>query len=319
MNRIAVTSLVLVVTSGCMIVDPDPIEETMYPSPRRSQSQTQAWLYTPRNTAVAKKNTNDAASPAAAMVSKPSAPRPSQTKSENTIVKASYTETKPAEEETPPVNLGMLRLTNSKRITFRYEIKDAAPAGAAGLEIWGTTDMHTWKKYDTKAQSPSSLAVEVKDEGLYGFTMIARGKDDSPKSQPPSSEPPQVWVAVDLTKPIVQLLGADVNAQAKKPSLVVRWSAKDRNFGARPITLLYAEHPEGPWRPLAANLENNGRYEGSLPPSLDATLYVRVQAVDLMGNVGMAQTTALHLPSQSSTSTAREHHRAVSILSVDGE
>src|SRR5579875_3237996 len=122
MNRIAVTSLVLVVTSGCMIVDPDPIEETMYPSPRRSQSQTQAWLYTPRNTAVAKKNTNDAASPAAAMVSKPSAPRPSQTKSENTIVKASYTETKPAEEETPPVNLGMLRLTNSKRITFRYEI-----------------------------------------------------------------------------------------------------------------------------------------------------------------------------------------------------
>ena len=321
MNRITMTVLVLAVTSGCMAIDPDPIDDAMYTPPHRqprTQPQSQAWSYTPQNTTLAKKNANDAASSVTTTASKSSSPRSSDTKSENMIVKASYTQTKPAEEETTPVNLGMLRLTNSKRITFRYEIKDTASAGAAGLEIWGTTDMHTWKKYDTKPRSPSSLAVEVKDEGLYGFTMIARGKDE-PGSQPPSSEPPQVWVAVDLSKPVVQLLSAEATVQARKPSLLVRWNAKDRNFGSRPITLLYADHPEGPWRPLAANLENSGRYEGSLPPNLAASLYVRVQAADLMGNVGVAQTRALHLPEQSSTSTDRAHKRSVSILSVDGE
>lgn len=322
MNRIIVTFLVLAVISGCMAVDPDPIEDTMYTPPRRPQRplpQSQAWSYTPQNTTVAAKNPNNAASSAAAMASKPSAPRSTETKTENTIVKASYTEAKPAEVETPLVNLGMLRLTSSKRITFRYEIKDAASVGASGLEIWGTTDMHTWKKYDSKARPPSSLAVEVKDEGLYGFTMIARGKDEPAQSQPPSSEPPQVWVAVDLTRPVVQVLGAEVKMQARKPALLVRWSAKDRNLGPRPITLLYAEHPEGPWGPLAANLENSGRYEGSPPPSLGDTVYVRVQAADLMGNAGTAQSMPLHLPNQPSTSTARTHHKAVSIVSVDGE
>lgn len=322
MNRITMMFFMLAVTSGCMAVDPDPIEDTMYTPPRRplrQQPQSQAWSYTPQSTTLAKKNANDAASPAAATASKTSSPRSSDTKSENTIVKASYTQTKPAEEETPPVNLGMLRLTNSKRITFRYEIKDTAAVGAAGLEIWGTTDMHAWKKYDTTPRSPSSLTVEVKDEGLYGFTMISRGKDEPAGSQPPSSEPPQVWVAVDLSKPAVQLLGAEVTVLARKPSLVVRWTAKDRNFGSRPITLLYADHPEGPWRPLATNLENSGRYEGSLPLNLAASLYVRVQAADLMGNLGMAQSRALHLPDQSSASTARARSRAVSIVSVDGE
>jgi hypothetical protein len=213
----------------------------------------------------------------------------------------------------------MLRLTNSKRITFHYEIKDAPSVGAAGLEIWGTTDMHTWKKYDTETRSPSSLTVEVKGEGLYGFTMIARGKDEAAKSQPPSTEPPQVWVAVDQTKPVVQVQSAELNEKARTPTLLLRWSAKDRNLGPRPITLLYADQPEGPWRPIAANLENSGRFEGSLPSSLSSTLYVRVEAADLMGNVGVAQTMALHLPGPSATRTARASHPVVSIVSVDGE
>lgn len=237
-------------------------------------------------------------------------------KAENTIIQAAYTEAKPVLEESPPINLGMLRLMNTKRITFHYEASDA---GAANLEIWGTTDMRNWKKYEAAARSPSSLAVEVKDEGLYGFTMIARGKDEPTKDQPPVGELPQVWVAVDLTKPFVQLLDAAINAPAPAPAVTVRWNAKDRSFGPHPITLFYAERAEGPWRPLAANLENSGRYEGSLPPHLSGNVYVRVQAADLMGNVGTSQTTALHLPSRPTVDAARVSHAPVSILAVDGE
>ncbi|HTU92713.1 MAG TPA: hypothetical protein VMF69_21715 [Gemmataceae bacterium] len=326
MNRITMSFLVLAATGGCMAVDPDPIYEDPLASAKRlpAQTQTQAWTYAPKSTAVAKTNPNGSASATTVAASKPSSSQPSASKADNTLVKTAYSETKPqnegpAETEIPPVNLGMLRLTNSKRVTFHYEIKDAALIGAAGLEIWGTTDMRTWKKYDTTTRSPSSLSVEVKDEGLYGFTMIARDKGETAKSQPPSAEPPQVWVAVDLTKPVVQLLGAELKTQAGTPSLLIRWSAKDRNFGSRPITLLYAERVDGPWRPIAANLENSGRYEGPLPPNLPASMHVRVQAADLMGNLGTTQPTTLLLPGPSSARAARAPRSAVSILSVDDE
>lgn len=350
MNRIIMLFLVLAVTGGCMNVDPDPIDEYSYMPNQRSTTQAPSWTYAPQNTLTPQKAVNNSASSATVMAPKPLSSRPSAARTESTVVKTAYTEPKGSsdsdtrkkarkeepsagarrelnalpktqtdEAELPPVNLGMLRLTNSKRITFHYEIRDAASVGADGLEIWGTTDMHTWVKYDTQARSPSSLSAEVKGEGLYGFTMIARGKGETSKSQPPSSEPPQVWVAVDLTKPVVQVQSAELNEKARVPTLLIRWKATDRNLGPRPITLLYAEQPEGPWRPIAANLENSGRYEGSLPSSLSATVYVRVQAADLMGNLGMAQTMALHLPGPSPTSSVRASHPVVSIVSVDGE
>jgi hypothetical protein len=298
MKRVPITFLVLSVMGGCMAIAPDPIEDSPYGPPPRSPAQARAWSYQPQSAKTVAKDTSD--------------------KAENTLVKAAYTEIKPAENESPPINLGMLRLTNSKRITFRYEVNEADPAAAANLEIWGTTDMHNWKKYHAVSRPPSSLAVEVKDEGLYAFTMLARGKDESAKN-PPAGEPPQVWVAVDLTKPVVQLIDTEVNVRTRTPTLIVRWNAKDRNFGPQPITLLYAERPEGPWQPIAANLENSGRYEGPLPPRLTDNVYVRVQASDLMGNVGMSQTTALRIPSWSSIDAARAPQSAVSILSVDGK
>jgi hypothetical protein len=215
--------------------------------------------------------------------------------------KASHT----PEPKSPPVNLGVLRLLNNKRITFHYEVKDPAAVGVASMEMWGTTDMRSWKKYDIVSRGRSSLVVEVKEEALYGFSMIARGKNELGKNQPPlTGEAPQVWVCVDLTKPDVQLLGAELNIMSKTPSLVIRWTAKDRNLGPRPITLLYAERMEGPWTPIAANLENNGRYDWNMPGCVPPSVFVRVQAVDLMGNTGMAQTTTLHIPGRSSRGTA---------------
>jgi len=51
-----------------------------------------------------------------------------------------------AEAKSAPVNLGVLRLLNSKRITFHYEVKDSGSTGVGGLELWGTKDMRSWKK-----------------------------------------------------------------------------------------------------------------------------------------------------------------------------
>lgn len=296
-----------------------------------SRSKTSSWSDPPQRATVAKKDKDDSNSTTKVTAAKPRSATSKTDKVEDTLVKATHTEikgshdsdtilpasaksdsaktaskktTQVAEAKSPPVNLGVLRLLNSKRITFHYEVKDPASSGVSGLEMWGTTDMRSWKKYDIVKRSGSSLVVDVKEEGLYGFSMIARGKEELTKNQPPQpGEPPQVWVAVDLTKPVVQLLGAELNIMAKAPALVIRWNAKDRNFGPRPITLLYAERLEGPWTPVAANVENSGRYEWSMPACVPSSVFVRIQAVDLMGNTGMAQTTTLHIPGRPSTST----------------
>lgn len=330
------------------------------------------WAYAPRRGRVAKKKTSGSRSPATKTAAKKQSSPSKIAKDEDTLLRTTHTETKGAHgndakqsaksataktsptaksssaAKSPTINLGMLHLLNSKRITFHYKVKDGDSPGLSALELWGTRDLRSWKKYDIAKRSPSSLAVDIKDEGLYGFTLIARGEDDLAKDQPPRpGDPPQVWVAVDRTKPVVQLLGAELNILARKPTLVVRWNAKDRNFGPRPITLLYAEHLEGPWTPIAANMKNSGRYEWIMPACAPSHLYVRVQAVDLMGNAGMAQSAALTIPGRPSTRAAQRQPKrteppqldktpplhethvrpvaatvpnpTVSILSVDGE
>ncbi len=325
MKRVSMPFLVVSVMGGCMMIEPDPIEDHPYVRPQRvpAQTQSQSWSYLPQSAKVALQNTNRKTENTLAKASDSPSVQPSKrdanNKTENTLVKAAFSEAKPVQDESPPTSLGMLRLTSNKRIIFHLDSSDAASPAVANLEVWGTTDMRSWKKYQAETRSPSSLAVEVKDEGLYGFTMIARGKDEPATSQPPAGEPPQVWVAVDLTKPVVKLLDAEMNAQSKSPALMVRWNAKDRNFGPHPITVLYAEGPEGPWRPLAANLENSGRYEGSMPLHLGENVYVRVQAADLMGNVSMSRTTELRTRHRSATSSARDTQPAGPILPVDGE
>ncbi len=304
-----------------------------------STSANNSWMNPPQTTTAAKKTVKSGSS--TAMASKSS--RSADSKGEDALMKATYTEAKgarddddddlplakpakpapakktametlvqPAIVKSPPVNLGVLRLINSKRITFHYEVKDPASAGVAGLELWGTTDMRNWKKYDIVTRTPSSLIVDVREEGLYGFTMIARGKGEVAKNQPPmAGEPPQVWVAVDLTKPVVQLLGAELNIMTQTPSLVVRWNAKDRNFGPRPMTLLYSDRLEGPWSPIAANVENSGRYEWMMPACVPSNVYVRVQAIDMMGNMGMAQSTTLHIPGRALASSSARSEPAL--------
>jgi hypothetical protein len=201
-------------------------------------------------------------------------------------------------QEPAPVTVASapaVRMVNSKRFTLNYEIKDAGNGTLSAVDLWCTQDMRQWKKFDAVPQGAHAYLVEVKDEGTFGFTLVARGGADGARP-PQAGDAPQVWVMVDATKPAVQLTGLELSLTTKIPSLIVRWSATDKNFGPRPVTLSYASKPEGPWTLLAENLENTGRYEWPIPANLPPAMYVRVEAMDLVGNSSMVQTpTPIHL------------------------
>jgi hypothetical protein len=183
-----------------------------------------------------------------------------------------------------------VRLVNTKRITLNYEIKDVGPSGISGVELWYTPDTRNWKKHDAPPQFQPPCVIEVNQEGLYGFTLLARSGVGMAQEPPQPGDPPQVWVEVDLTKPAVQLTGVEFVCTPKARTLTVRWTAGDKNISPRPITISHADQPDGPWTVVAANLENTGHHEWPVPASAPRAVYVRVEATDLVGNVGAAQT-----------------------------
>ena len=188
-----------------------------------------------------------------------------------------------------------IHLVNNKRISLNYEIKEVGPSRVSLVELWLTRDGRNWQKFkedtgngQTGPQPP--FIVEVNEEGQYGFTLLARSGVGLGERPPQVGDPPQIWVEVDLTKPVVGIKSVDPPRSVDDRNLTISWSATDKNLSRQPITLSYAEQADGQWTPIASNLENTGRYVWAMPANVPFRLYVRVEAADRAGNIGSAQT-----------------------------
>ncbi len=182
-----------------------------------------------------------------------------------------------------------MRLVNSRRILLDYDLKDVSAPELSLLELWYTQDSRHWYKDQTSVKSGAPYVVEVNKEGTYGFMMVAR--NPSEKSVPPApGEAPQVWVEVDWTKPVVNLVDVKAGTGPMGRSASIIWTATDTNLTQKPVSLSYAEKAEGPWKTFAASLENTGRYTWQVPSTVPANVFVRVEAFDQVGNIGSAQT-----------------------------
>jgi hypothetical protein len=194
-------------------------------------------------------------------------------------------ESNPSRPATPTV-----RLVNTKRVTLNYEVKDVGPSGISGVELWYTQDGKNWKKHSSPPRMRPPYIIEVGGEGLYGFTLLAHSGTGMAKEPPKVGDLPQVWVEVDLTTPVVQINGVDTKFANRQPTVTVNWKASDKNLGHKPISLSYSEKDTGPWINIATGMENTGQYTWQLPPNSPGRLYMRVEATDLAGNLGSAQT-----------------------------
>ena len=213
----------------------------------------------------------------------------------------------PADAKPTKPGAPLMRLVNTKRITLNFEVKDVGPSGLSSVELWYTQDCREWKKYDAPTQA-QAYVIEVDEEGMYGFTLLAKSGIGLGKEPPNPGDQPQVWVIVDLTKPDVQLTELTPNNTGRTQQVNIAWKASDKNLGRQPITLMYAEKEEGPWKVIANNLENNGKYTWQAPGDA-ARVLVKVEATDLAGNVGK---------SQSATPVALDNARpSVSIVNVE--
>jgi hypothetical protein len=103
--------------------------------------------------------------------------------------------------------------------------------------------------------------------------------------KPRPGEKPAIWLGVDKTPPVVELLGAGEGSGQDAGCLVFDWRAEDPFLPKQSVTLLYTEHPSGPWIRIATGLENTGHYVWTPDQETPETMFLRLEVRDEAGNV----------------------------------
>jgi hypothetical protein len=98
------------------------------------------------------------------------------------------------------------RVVNSRIFELEYKVDSVGPSGIRRVELWGTIDGgRTWTSYGPPKQVKSPLVVGVQHDGLYGFRVVVENGAGVWSGRPRPGDPPDVWVAVDSTRPSVHI------------------------------------------------------------------------------------------------------------------
>jgi hypothetical protein len=132
--------------------------------------------------------------------------------------------------------------------------------------------------------------VTVDNEGLYGFKILVQSANGGALNPPRSGDEPELWVSVDLKRPIVELTSIERGQGNLSDHLILHWRAEDNNLEAKPVGLFFSSRPTGPWSVIATNLENTGEYAWRVERYVPARIFIRIEARDTAGNLSAFQT-----------------------------
>lgn len=207
------------------------------------------------------------------------------------------------------LNLPPAQVINVARFDVAYDVEQKGPSGIGRAEVWVTRDDgRKWEKWSSteKTESPVTVDLATRNnpqvEGLYGLKIVLLSGAGLSKGPPVSGDVPDMRVDLDLTPPVVKIYEPIPDPNAKD-TMILRWQAVDRNLANDPITLEWAEQPEGPWNPIVApdgavggtgaakRLPNTGQHAWKLPASFPThRVYLKVTARDTAGNIAEART-----------------------------
>ena len=205
------------------------------------------------------------------------------------------------------------QMVNSTKFELDYDVEAIGPHGVKRVELWGTRDAGlTWKSYGVDADCRSPLVVSVEGEGMYGFLIAVESGAGVGGERPRPGEKPAIWIGVDKTQPEVELIGISQGEGAQAGTLQIEWKADDPFLAPDGVTLLYSEHPGGPWIRVAAGLENSGHYTWAPTEALPPTFHLRLEVRDAAGNV-----TAVDAPEAISLERASPQGRVRHVRPID--
>lgn len=176
--------------------------------------------------------------------------------------------------------------SRSRSFSLDYSIDALRGLAVSDIELWGTEDQgNTWEKWGSDPDRESPFDVQVGTDGLFGFRMVIIGANGLVSNRPHDGDEADMWINVDTKLPSVKITRALYGSGAEAGMLVIEFSCNEENLHDRPITLSYSERPTGPWATIAGGLPNSGSYLWKADPNLPQQVYLRIQAVDLAGNI----------------------------------
>jgi hypothetical protein len=188
---------------------------------------------------------------------------------------------------TPRPELRNIQLINSTQISLEYEVPRVGPSGLRSVRLYMTRDDgRSWEELADDPDLQSPINAQLPGEGVYGFRLVVESGAGLSKGMPIPGDAPELRVEVDLTAPLMELY-APLPDPKERDTLVLRWSATDKNLAPSPIMLEWATSRNGPWVPITPQpIANTGSYTWKLSQRLPYRVYIRVTARDLAGNIG---------------------------------
>ncbi|MGA2032886.1 MAG: hypothetical protein ABSG68_11550 [Thermoguttaceae bacterium] len=203
------------------------------------------------------------------------------------------------------------RMVNSRVFELEYDVESVGPSGIARVELWGTRDGgRTWRSFAIDEHKRSPMVVNVGDEGLYGFRVVAQSGTGRGGRPPQSGDRPDLWIGVDLTKPTARITSVTQGNGTSADKVTIAWeAADDMLLAARPISLSYGPGPAGPWTLIAGGLENSGHHTWQVDSRVPPQVYLHVEVRDEAGNVGVYDTPdAVSIDHANPTARIRDVH-----------
>ncbi len=201
----------------------------------------------------------------------------------------------------PPVEV-----LNKPQAPIDFQVGKYGPSGLGSVEVYvSTDDGATWTlspgdrnvtlppQTDARGGTPvtGSVQVELKQEGVvYGYFIVVKSRAGLGKKPPEPGTPPQIRLEMDITPPSAELYVPQPDP-TRRDTLVLSWKATDKNLANNPVTLEWAERPDGQWIPIGPKeMANTGQYAWQVPATAPPSVYLRLAVRDVAGNVAVAQT-----------------------------
>jgi hypothetical protein len=180
---------------------------------------------------------------------------------------------------------------NTTQATLKYRVDKPGPSGIGKVDVWVTREDGEWHHLCKDPGLHNSVTINLPGDGVYGIRVVVTNGNGHGGEPPVSGDPPDWKLEVDTTKPEAPVLTARAGTGGEAGSLIINWTASDKNLRPEPIDLAYSNRPDGPWISIIKGLKNEGsQYRWVLPKELGDDIYVRMEVTDQAGNSTVAQT-----------------------------